>query len=113
MSPKLTSAPLPGGRFVIYFDEQTIEMESENEEGKVEHYTMFGYHKAVVPALEKGEIVNAIIRSRYTQSDVEALMRHKLNGDDGADAEFDEFNAFAERAKARAVEILNARIEAE
>ncbi len=53
----------------------------------------------------KEAIVNTLIREKYSQSEVEAIMRHKLNGDEGADVDFSAFNAFAEACKATAREI--------
>ena len=69
----------------------------------------------------KGTLTDALIRNAtltikdgttqkqagpYSQSDVEAIMRHKMAGDSGAAAEFKTFNLFAEACKAVAVGIL-------
>lgn len=60
----------------------------------------------------KGRLVDALVRTRYSQGDVEAILRHKMNGDEGADDEFDAFNTFAEACKAEAVRILGVTEEA-
>lgn len=57
--------------------------------------------------ITKGRLVDALVRTRYSQGDVEAILRHKMNGDAGADDEFEAFNAFAEACKAEAVRILS------
>lgn len=55
--------------------------------------------------LIKDILVDAMIRTHYSQSAVEAIFRHKLAGED-ADHEFEAFNDFAEAIKVRAKEIL-------
>ena len=96
---------LPDGRIRIYFDEregvETITHEEEDAEN--DEHPVYGYQVAECDKLEKGAIVNAIVRTAYSQSDVEAIFRHKLAGEDD---EFDKFNEFAEAAKVRAAEIL-------
>ena len=100
---------LKNGKTRVYFDHQTFrETPAAGEDGtQGSPVTMHSYRAADIPAGEpvtKSAIVNAIVRSEYSQADVEAIMRHKLAGVDSD--EFDTFNAFAEAAKARAVEIL-------
>lgn len=49
------------------------------------------------------DVANAIIRSKYSESEELSIVRHKINGDDGSDSanntEFSEFNAWCEQAK--------------
>lgn len=46
-----------------------------------------------------GELANAIIRSRYTESQELALQRHAINGDyDDAPKEYDDYNEWCEYA---------------
>lgn len=105
-------AVLHDGRTRVFFDETVAEetVETIPEGGKKpvsETHTVYIYRAADIPAGEpadKGAVVNAIIRAQYSQDAVEAIFRHKLAGE--SSAEFDEFNAFAEAAKARAAEIL-------
>lgn len=74
----------------------------------------------------KGVLIDALIRTAtltikegntekqagpYSQSDVEAIMRHKIAGDAGAAAEFRTFNLFAEACKAQAAIILGENTE--
>lgn len=97
-------ADIIGNKAYIYFDEQIVEETVTNEEGEEVTATTYRYRRAeTIAPLEKGNIVNAIIREDYTQDAAEAIIRHKLNGDGD---EWDAFNACAESAKARAVEIL-------
>ena len=102
---------LPSGKVFVYFDEQqgtetTISRNEETGEETESTYPVWTYLRAEshLP-LEKGVLVNDIIRTVYSQADVEAIMRHKMAGTD--DGEFEEFNAFAEHAKEIAVNILN------
>lgn len=107
-----TLAVLPDGRTRIYFDEnigeETVEIIPEGKKKPIkETYTVYSYRVADIPAGEpvnKGSVVNAIVRADYSQDAVEAIFRHKLAGEKSD--EFDTFNAAAEAAKARAVEIL-------
>lgn len=99
-----------GGKVYIYFDEQesteTVSHKDEKTGNETEEtYAVFSYQRAEIEApVSKGAIVNAIVRSRYPQDAVEAIIRHKLAGVEST--EFDEFNTFAEAAKERALVIL-------
>ena len=105
-------AVLPDGRTRVFFDEvvseETVEIMPEGGKKPVsETHTVYVYRAADIPAgeqVDKGAIVNAIIRAQYSQADVEAIFRHKMAGEKSS--EFDEFNNAAESAKARAAEIL-------
>lgn len=109
-----TVASLRSGATLVYFNEtegqESNQIINESTGKKSTEKTVFyEYSVAEIPAgieVNKGAIVDAIIRTAYTQADVEAIFRHKLNGGEGADAEFDAFDAFAEAAKVRANEIL-------
>lgn len=104
-----TADVLTSGKFLVYFDEKIVKEKDFDEEGKeIGEHDAYSYQRVLVDALEKGAVVNAIIRLSYPQDAVEAIMRHKIAGDEGADAEFGEFNAYAEFAKAEADKILNA-----
>lgn len=94
--PKTTDK-LRNGKIRCYFDEQ-VATEEET--------TVYRYSKVDLSApLQRDTLIDAMIRTRYSQSAVEAILRHKIAGDDtGA---FAEFNAFAEQCKADADKILN------
>lgn len=62
----------------------------------------FEFDTLVVPELSKGAIVEAILRERYTLNDELALLRQRTT----KKAEFNEYNDFAEAAKATADAIL-------
>lgn len=110
VTQKLTDI-LPSGKVYIYFDEQegsetVSHKDPETEEEITETYPIWTYQRAESSLpLEKGKLVNDIIRAVYSQGDVEAIMRHKLAGED--DGEFKEFDAFAESAKALANKIIS------
>ena len=53
-----------------------------------------------------GQEVNRLIRLRYSQSEENAIYRHKLNG--SGDEEFATFNAYCEECKIAAKENINA-----
>lgn len=60
-----------------------------------------------VPSLERSTIVSAIVRSRYSQDDVEAIL---ANGNDEEHAdEWAEFQAWRKKAKEIADEVSNYR----
>ena len=57
-----------------------------------------------------GDIANAIIRTRYSESQELAIQRHAINGDyDEAPQEFDEYNAWCQYAVKTAKEWIAAR----
>ena len=62
----------------------------------------FEYDTIVVPEVSKGAIVEALLRERYTINDELALLRQR----NSKKAEFNEYNDFAEAAKATADSIL-------
>ena len=98
-------ADIIGSKAYIYFDEQQVQETVSSEDGNDETATVYSYRRAeATTPLDKGKIVNAIIREDYSQDAAEAIIRHKLNGDS---EEWDAFNACAEAAKVRAVEILS------
>ena len=110
---------LANGKIRCYYDEQ-IESEpvitatdpsdaADDQPAAEEPETVTVYSYAVVDidgVADKAAVVNALVRTRYSQDAVEALMRHKLAGDAGAEEEFEAFNTFAEACKAEAVRIL-------
>lgn len=57
--------------------------------------------------IDKGKIVDAIIRAKYSQSEVEAIIRKKIARAEGSSKEFTEFNNYAEYAKTEANWILS------
>lgn len=123
-APRATDKARNGNTYV-YYDEKietrtSTRKDEETGEDIEEKYTVYSYQRAEVGKKpDKGEIVNAIIRGGsmvyndegiertigpFSQSAAEAIIRHKLNGDDAG--EFDDFNTFAEQAKAWAEQIL-------
>lgn len=105
-----TTDALTDGRILVYFDENVVKENDYDEEGKeIGEHDSYAYLRVTVDApLDKGKIVNAIVRLKYPQDAVEAIMRHKIAEAEGADEEFDAFNSYAEFAKSEADKILNA-----
>lgn len=114
---------LRNGIYRCYFNEevtnQEISHETEGGETITEVIVNYGYNAVDVRSLDYGEIVNAIIRNGqrtveeegeirvvgpFSQSEAEAIIRHKLAGEPCA---FDDFNSFAEWAKGEAARILS------
>ena len=104
-----TTDILTSGKILVYFDEKVVKEKDFDEEGKeIGEHDAYSYQRVFVDALEKGAIVNAIVRLLYPQDAVEAIMRHKINGDPEAGKEFDAFNQYAEFAKTEADRIIKA-----
>lgn len=59
----------------------------------------------------KARLVDALVRTRYAQSDVEAILRHVIAGAEGSQDEFAAFDTFAEACKTEAVRILGETAE--
>ena len=106
-------APLANGQIRCYYNEEISEEtisvpDPETGELVPETHTVYSYDAVDLDApIEKGVLVDALIRTRYSQADVEAIMRHKMANASGAAAEFREFNEFAEAMKAEATRILS------
>ncbi|MBQ6029900.1 MAG: hypothetical protein IJL31_00160 [Oscillospiraceae bacterium] len=111
---------LANGKTRCYYDESISEesisapaspdAEGEQEEGGDSPATVTVYSYAAIDIegeIDKGRIVGALVRTRYSQDDVEAILRHVIAGDEGAQDEFDAFNTFAEACKAEANRILD------
>ena len=113
-SPQLKTV-LNNGLVRCFFDEQikteTITTtDQETGETITEEQTIYSYDKVDMKApLDYHKLVNAIIRTRYSQDVVEAIFRHMFAGEEVKD--FDKFNTFAEDAKTRAQEILNYELD--
>lgn len=60
-----------------------------------------------VAVWDYASIVNALIRSRYSENDVEAIVQNKLNGEIDADEEYAELTAWRDKSKARAAYLMN------
>ena len=88
---------------LVYFDEQshTFVNEMINEvtnETTTTNETEWTYLRVKVEdTIAYPDLVNEMIRVGYSQSDVEAIFRHKIAGED--EGEFDKFNAFTEACK--------------
>ena len=88
-----------GARFIIHFAPKTVQVGDETRE----EYS----RNILVAKADKGSIVEAIIRERYSISDELSLLRQRT----AKKAEFNEYNDFAEGAKAIADAILEAIAE--
>lgn len=106
---------LRDGGYLLYFDEkegtETVTRKADEEGGEetTETYPVWTYQRITMNApLEKGCVVDALIRTQYSQADVEAIYRHILAG--GDNSEFAEFNTFAEQCKVEANRILQIEV---
>ena len=112
-SPRKTDT-LSNGKIRCYYTEQLEELVIEKQEAEDEDQpeddviTLYTYNAVDLDGeLTKSNIVNAIIREKYSQADVEAIMRHKIAGEEGSEEEFSSFNSYAEQAKLEANRILS------
>lgn len=103
---------LPNGCTRCYYNETVSEetittTDQETGEETSETHPVYGYEALDLEGpVTKAALVNALIRLRYSQSDVEAIMRHAIAGAAGAAEEFTAFDAYAEACKAEANRIL-------
>ena len=97
---------LPNGKVRCYYNEEVRKETITNDEAEDTH-DVYVYDAVDVDApVTKGALVDAIIRTRYSQADVEAIMRHMFAGVNGSEEEFREFNVFAEVCKENAMKTL-------
>lgn len=54
-----------------------------------------------------GSIVSALVRSKYSGSDVEAIVQNKLNGEMDADEEYEQLTEWRNKCKERAAYLMN------
>jgi hypothetical protein len=110
-SPQRTCA-LNNGLTRCFFNEEVktetvTYTDPETEETRTEEQTTYCYDAVDLPTpVEYGVLVDALVRVQYSQSAVEAIMRHKIAGAEGSEEAFAIFNAFAEACKVEANRIL-------
>ena len=103
---------LSNGKTRCYYNEQVSEetittKDPETGEEKVDTHAVYDYDTVDIDSEPtKGVITDALIRIRYSQSEVEAIMRHALADAPGAQEEFKEFNTYAEWCKGQAERML-------
>ncbi len=93
--------------YAVYFNpvEKQIESAVDGEQpSSILEYAMVLVECDTVPS--KGEVVNAIIRERYTLSDEMAVQRHYANNPSNYAAEWQEYNECCEEAKRVANQIM-------
>ena len=86
------------GRFVVRFDIQKYEHESSEETQHDNDPTMMACERIELEAIDYPSVVAAIVRSKYSQSDIEAIV---LNGSDTEEhaAEYAALQAWRSEAK--------------
>lgn len=97
-------------------EEQVSRQDGESAATGVETQAAYDYDMLLVSSdgePTKGDVVNAIIRTRYTESDEMAIQRHYLNDREGYETEWREYNAFCEWAKAQYGELAGDTIAVE
>lgn len=104
---RMTHEALPGGGFRIYYDEQegtesAKHIDEQTGEETTDTYTVYSYRAVDVSALERTEIIVALIRDTYSADDELAIQRQK----DDKPGDYNAYNAYAEKCKAIAKSIL-------
>ena len=104
-----TFFPFGDGQIVAFFGEEIVEnWQQPGAPEEAKPITGYGYTGprsdggTVLPCNDPsdyGSMVNAIIRSKYTESDEMAIHRHYINSYEGHEDEWNEYNAFCESAK--------------
>lgn len=108
------TAQLPDGRTRCFYNETVSEetittKNQETGEETSDTHPLYSYDVVDIDGpVNKGTLVDAMVRQRYSQSEVEAIMRHCFADAQGAQEEFSEFNAYAEHCKEEADRILTA-----
>lgn len=103
---------LSNGKTRCYYNEQVSEetittKDPETGEETVDTHAVYDYDTVDIDSEPtKGVITDALVRIRYSQSAVEAIMRHALADAPGAQKEFEEFDAYAEWCKSQAERVL-------
>ena len=86
----------------VYFNEREVEQPLTPGEGEEEQVqTVYEYDVVLAEGqgYNKGAFVNAIIRSRYSESDELAIQRHYANSKTEYKDEWKEYNDWCEQAK--------------
>ena len=89
-----------GGAYRINFD-----VEEKTKEDMNGSHTYFEYTTAVSPTLERGDVITAIIRTKYSSDDEFALLNNLNKGGTKYEQEYADYQAFRARAKEIAGEV--------
>lgn len=86
------------GRFIVRFGIQRYEHEASDEMQHVDEPMMMACERIELEAIDYPSVVSAIVRCRYSQSDIEAIV---LNGSDTEEhaAEYAALQAWRTEAK--------------
>ena len=86
------------GRFIVRFDIQKYEHEASDEMQHDNEPPMMACERIELEAIDYPSVVSAIVRSKYSQSDIEAIV---LNGSDTEEhaAEYEALQAWRSEAK--------------
>ncbi len=102
------------GRIIGYLNEEVVpDYVPESEDPDEPQQPTFGYRytgpspdggtiMSCADASDYGEVTNAIIRTRYTESEEMAIHRHHANDPSASSAEWEQYNIICEDAKAQA-----------
>ncbi|MBO4963691.1 MAG: hypothetical protein J6C65_01975 [Prevotella sp.] len=103
---------------IVYLNEAVIKNfvpEDVAEGTEIKPYTAYQYTGTepdggtLIPSSDigdRGQLVNGIIRTKYTASDELAIQRHMVNDSEKHAEEWREYNEFCEEAKRQADKIL-------
>ncbi len=93
--PQPLILPLGAGKgYHINFDQTQVQIEDETGSR-----TSYNYTTAFVKSLDREEVINALIRTRYSASEELAIHRKHAANEPGAAAEFEEYNNFVNYCK--------------
>ena len=104
---KKTFEVYDNSHMAVYFNERELQEPLGPDQEQQEAQTVYEYDvvKAECQGYDKGAFVNAIIRSRYTESDELAIQRHYANSKTTYKDEWQEYNDWCEQAKVWATEM--------
>ncbi len=86
--------------YLLYFNESEEEVPAQEEGGEAQKQYVYDTVLAACKEPAKGNFVDAIIRSEYSESDELAIHRHYASDPEAYAAEWKTYNDFCENAKA-------------
>lgn len=91
------------GRYAVYYNIEQITLPASDFEAEK---TVYQCDQVIAESNSRADIINAIIRSKYSESDEFAIQRKAIAQEPGAQTEFEEYNTFVNAAKAIADEVI-------
>jgi hypothetical protein len=82
----------PAGPYRFYYNHTTTQNEQDEQ---LMHEAEF----VEIDEITREKVIAALVRVRYTINDEAAILRKKLSGEAGSDAEFDAYNTYVNECK--------------